>query len=163
MGLTKYQQTKCLEILDKLISWPICSPFIELVDPERDGAPGYFDVIKHPMALNEVKKKLNGNEYNTLKDWETDVNLIWENARVYNGDDTLFAHMAMEAKLWFDNKMKKFPSTPEEEWTRKMQKTVKKLQDVLNHPPTELDPTGKLSIGAEIGDDEAEVKTESNE
>ena len=71
--------------------------------------------------------------------------------------------MAMEAKLWFDNKMKKFPSTPEEEWTRKMQKTVKKLQDVLNHPPTELDPTGKLSIGAEISDDEAEVKTESNE
>ena len=163
MGLTKYQQSKCLEIIEKLISWPICSPFIELVDPDRDGAPDYFDIIKQPMALNEVKKKLNGNDYATLKDWETDVNLIWENAKTYNGEETLFAHMAMEAKLWFEKKMKKFPSTPEEEWTRKIQKTVKKLLDVLSHPPPELDPNGKLSIGAELSEEEAETKADSNE
>lgn len=151
--LTKFQQTKCLEMTEKLISWPICSPFIEMVDPERDGAPDYFDYIKEPMALAEVKRKLNNNKYDTVQAWEHDINLIWDNAKLYNGDDTLFAHMAMEAALWFKEKMKRFPSTPEEAWTGKIQRTTKKLLEVLSHPPTELDPSGKLSATAESDDD----------
>lgn len=142
-----------MEITEKLIAWPICSPFIEMVDPERDGAPDYFDYIKEPMALNEVKKKLQNNKYDTIQAWERDVNLIWENAKTYNGDDTLFTHMAMEAALWFKEKMKRFPSTQEEEWTSKIQRTTRKLLEVLSHPPTELDPNGKLSAAAESDDD----------
>jgi len=134
-----------------------------MVDPVRDGAPDYLEIIQQPMALNEVKKKLNNNEYNTLKEWETDVNLIWDNAKTYNGEDTLFTHMAMEAKLWFSGKIKSFPSTPEEEWTRKIQKTAKRLYDVLSHPPTELDPSGKLSTGADMSKEDTDSKTETNE
>ena len=152
--LSKFQQTKCLEITDKLINWPICSPFIEMVDPERDGAPDYFDYIKEPMALNEVKKKLTSNQYDSIASWERDVNLIWQNAKTYNGEDTLFAHMAMEASLWFNQKMKRFPSTQEEDWTGKIQRTAKKLLEVLSHPPAELDPSGKLSTNADSGDEE---------
>jgi hypothetical protein len=152
--LTKFQQTKCLEITDKLINWPICSPFVEMVDPDRDGAPDYFEYIKEPMALNEVKRKLTANEYDSVQTWERDVNLIWKNAKTYNGDDTLFTHMAMEASLWFNQKMKRFPSTQEEDWTGKIQRTTKKLLDVLSHPPAELDPSGKLAATAESGDDE---------
>lgn len=159
MGLTKFQQTKCLQIVEKLIAWPICSPFIEMVDPERDGAPDYLDYIKEPMALTEVRRKLVANAYESIKDWERDVNLIWENAKTYNGEDTLFTHMAMEAALWFTDKMKKFPSTQEEEWTGKIQRTTKKLLDVLSHPPAELDPNGKLSQGI---DDSATTEDEKN-
>lgn len=162
-GLTKFQQNKCLEIIAKLINWPICSPFVEMVDPEKDGAPDYLEVIKNPMALNEVKKKLNSNSYANLQEWKDDVNLIWENAKTYNGEDTLFTHMAMEAKLWFQHKMDSFPSTPEEEWTRKIQKTAKKLYEVLSHPPAELDPTGKLSNGSNLSDEEGENKSETND
>ena len=151
--LSKFKQSKCLEITDKLISWPICLPFIEMVDPERDGAPDYFDYIKNPMALDEVKKKLNNNEYESVQAWEHDVNLIWENAKKYNGEDTLFTHMAMEAALWFKDKMKRFPSTQEEDWTAKIQRTTKKLLEVLSHPPAELDPNGKLSTTAESDED----------
>lgn len=150
--VTKFQQTKCLEITDKLINWPICSPFVEMVDPERDGAPDYFEYIKEPMALNEVKRKLTANEYDSVQSWERDVNLIWKNAKTYNGDDTLFTHMAMEAALWFGQKMKRFPSTQEEDWTGKIQRTTKKLLDILSHPPAELDPSGKLAATAESGD-----------
>ena len=151
MSLSKFQQTKCLQIIDKLISWPICSPFVDLVDPERDGAPDYLEIIKNPMALREVQRKLNEGAYSNLDAFKADVNLIWENAKTYNGDDTLFTHMAMEAKLWFSKKMNDFPSTQEEEWTRKIQKTTKKLLEVLEHPPAELDPTGKLTASGEDG------------
>jgi hypothetical protein len=152
--LTKFQQTKCLEITEKLINWPICSPFIEMVDPERDGAPDYLDIIAEPMALAEVKRKLTGNDYESVQAWERDVNLIWSNAKAYNGEDTLFTHMAMEAALWFTQKMKRFPSTQEEDWTGKIQRTAKKLFDVLSHPPAELDPSGKLSGAADSADEE---------
>lgn len=156
--LTKFQHTKCLEITEKLINWPICSPFVEKVDPERDGAPDYYDVIKKPMHLNEVKRKIIANEYETVSDWENDVNLIWSNAKTYNGEETLFTHMAMEAALWFSNKMKRFPSTQEEDWTGKIQRTTKKLLDVLSHPPTELDPSGKLAANAD-GENDARSNT----
>jgi len=145
MPLSKFQLSKCLEIIEKLIAWPICSPFIEMVDPERDGAPDYLEKISEPMALNEVKRKLNNNSYDSIQDWKRDVNLIWQNAKTYNGEDTLFAHMAMEASLWFNEKMNRFPTTAEEEWTGKIQRTTKKLLDVLSHPPAELDPQGKLT------------------
>jgi hypothetical protein len=146
--LPKFQQAKCLELTEKMINWPICSPFVELVDPVRDYAPEYFDIIKEPMALNEVKRKLTANEYDTVQAWERDVNLIWKNAKTYNGEKTLFTHMATEASLWFNQKMKRFPSTQEEDWVGRIQRASRRLVAVLSHPPTELDPNGKLSAMA---------------
>jgi hypothetical protein len=125
-----------------------------MVDPDRDGAPDYYEIIKEPMALAEVKRKLNANEYDSIQSWEHDVNLIWKNARTYNGEDTLFTHMAGEASLWFTQKMKRFPSTQEEEWTGKIQRTAKKMFEVLSHPPSELDPSGKLSANVDSGDED---------
>jgi hypothetical protein len=131
-----------------------------MVDPDRDGAPDYFTIIKEPMALEEVKRKLVGNEYDSVQTWERDVNLIWTNAKTYNGEDTLFTHMAMEGQLWFSQKMKRFPSTQEEDWTGRIQRTAKKLLDVLSHPPAELDPNGKLSTVGDSGDEENRAKDE---
>jgi hypothetical protein len=62
--------------------------------------------------------------------------------------------MANEAALWFKRKLKKLPSTQEEDWAIKIQRTAKKLLEVLSHPPTELDPSGKLSANTESGDEE---------
>lgn len=160
MGLSKFQQAKCQAIIDKLIAWPICSPFIEMVDPERDGAPDYLDFIKEPMSLAEVKRKLHHDEYESVKDWERDVLLIWSNARTYNGEDTLFTYMAMEADMWFRSKMKRFPSTNEEEWTGKIQRTAKKLYEVMAHPPPELDPTGKMKIETSDNEEENNISVE---
>ncbi|EAY22375.1 Bromodomain containing protein [Trichomonas vaginalis G3] len=145
MTLTKFQVDKCAKLIEKLLAKPICLPFIDLVDPDKDGAPDYLQIIKEPMSLHEVQKKLKNNSYSTIDQFVRDVNLIWSNAKEYNGADTLFSHMAMEAKIWFDGKMKQFSNTPEEEWTRKIQRTTQKLLEVLQHPPAELDPSGKLA------------------
>ena len=147
--LSKFQQAKCLEITEKLINWPICNPFVEKVDPERDGAPDYYEVIAEPMALQMVKQNLRDGKYDSIQAWQRDVNLIWDNAQKYNGDDTLYTYMALEARLWFDKQMKRFPSTQEEEWMGKIQRNVKKLCDLFSHPPAELDPKGKLSAPAD--------------
>lgn len=133
---------KCLQITQKMIKWPMCSPFVQMVDPERDGAPNYFDIIKEPMALTKVVSKIQAHEYDSVDDWKRDVNLIWSNARKYNDPDSFFVHMANESSRWFNEKTKDFPATQEEEWTAKMQKTTKKLLHFLSHPPSDIDPSG---------------------
>lgn len=160
MPLTKFQQSKCLEFVDKLIAWPICSPFIEPVDPQRDGAPDYLQIISKPMALTQVRQKLISNEYDSLEDWRADLDLIWENAKTYNGEDTLITHMAMEAKLWLSRKMERFPDNQEHEWITKIQRTSKKLDDILSHPPSELDPTGRFSSNHEQSAEEEKTEKE---
>ena len=137
---------RCSQLLEKLISWSVCFPFIEMVDPEKDGAPDYLDFVKEPMSLNEVKKRLKEGQYTTIDAFKRDVNLIWENAKTYNGDDTLLFYMAMEAKLWFEKKMKKIEIPSEVEWTEKFQKTTRVLYNMLAHPPKEIDPNGNLEI-----------------
>lgn len=143
--MNDFQKAKCLKIVDKLIKNPICSPFVAMVDPIRDGAPNYFDFIKEPMALKEVEKKLKQNEYKNIEGFKRDINLIWQNAITYNGDDTLFAHMAKEASLWFNKKMENFPVSSKQEWFQKVQKVTQEIFDALCHPPSELDINNKLS------------------
>ena len=152
MGLNKFQLTKCLEIIDHLINWSMCTPFVNPSDPEEE--PDYNEIIEKPICLSEIKRKIQSNEYDNLEDFQNDVNLVWTNAKLYNGENTLYSHMAGEAEIWFKKKIAHFPATAEEEWTGKLQRTTKVLIDVLSHPPPELDPTGKLTINSDDGEDE---------
>lgn len=140
MCLSRFQSEKCLELVKKLMSWPICRPFLDPVDPERDNATNYYEIIKNPMTLREVEKKLLNKRYRDISDFRRDVNLIWSNAITYNGDSNIFGHFAMEGKIWFNKKMNRFPTTIEEEWMRKMQKVTRKLHDAIAHPPKAIAP-----------------------
>lgn len=137
-SLSSFQKTKCLEIIDKLINWPICSPFIHDVDPNNDGAPDYLNVVKEPMSLTKVKEKLQHGEYKDLDQWKNDVNLIWTNAEEYNGPDGLFTHMAKEAELKFKKKCDRFPKDPEHEWYDRLKRTINKLREIVESPPPEV-------------------------
>ncbi|KAH0793171.1 Bromodomain containing protein [Histomonas meleagridis] len=127
----------------------LCKPFIDKVDPDRDGAKGYFDIIKSPMDLTTIKKKLSGNKYASIEEWKHDVNQIWENAMVYNDEGTLLYLIAKEMKLWFNRKYIKIPINKDEDWILSLTKTSKKLYDLsllppstiaTFHPPTALPP-----------------------
>ena len=155
--MNNYEKDRCMKIINKLISFPICYPFLEMIDPVRDGAPDYFEFVKEPMALAEVKRKLARDNYKTIDDFKRDVNLIWSNAVTYNGEGTI-TDMALEAKYWFEKKMKKFPSSSAEEWTRKIQKTTRRFYKVLAHPPPELDPSGHLMIHMPSDDDNIDLE-----
>lgn len=125
------------------MSLDICKYFIEMVDPEKDQAPGYYEIITEAMALGEVKRRLETGEYQDLAQFKRDVNLIWQNAVEYNGADSFFADMAKEASLWFSRKMKHFPSSSTEEWFWKVQRTIRDFHETLSHPPAELDSSQK--------------------
>ena len=149
MPLNDFQRERCVKIIDQLISFPICVPFVEMVDPDRDGAPDYYQRIDEPMALQEVKRRLLGGKYDDIDGFKHDVNLIWENSVTYNGEDSIFGIMAREAQLWFRKKMDRFSDSAKEDWLRRVRKAALELVDTLNNTPAELDPSAKAAQGKE--------------
>lgn len=142
--MNKFQLSQCDRIIDKLIDSPLCTPFIHLVDPIADGAPDYNEIVKQPMALEVIKRKIQSKDYKTMDDFKQDVNLIWSNAVAYNGEDTIYSYMAKESKIWFNEMVNRFTDSQETDWTRKLQSTIIKLNKLLSNPPEECDPNGLI-------------------
>ena len=63
---------------------PEASPFRTPVDPTALGIPDYFDIIKKPMDMSQIKRKLDVGNYTDPWQFVTDVYLMFENAWTYN-------------------------------------------------------------------------------
>uniref|UniRef100_A0A7N6BQ04 Protein polybromo-1 n=1 Tax=Anabas testudineus TaxID=64144 RepID=A0A7N6BQ04_ANATE len=57
-------------------------PFQQL--PSRKEYPDYYQQIKQPIALNQIRAKMKNGEYETVEQIEADLNLMFENAKRYN-------------------------------------------------------------------------------
>ena len=63
---------------------PEAVPFRTPVDPQALGIPDYFDIIKKPMDMSQIKRKLDIGSYTDPWQFVTDVYLMFENAWTYN-------------------------------------------------------------------------------
>jgi len=85
---------KCLPIVQQLIDDPYGWVFRDAVDPVVFGLPDYFEVVKNPMHLLLVKKKLENAVYTDMASFERDVKLVFENAILYNGEESEVGQLA---------------------------------------------------------------------
>ncbi|XP_073448547.1 protein polybromo-1 isoform X15 [Aquarana catesbeiana] len=60
----------------------IAEPFFQL--PSKKKYPDYFQQIKNPISLHQIRNKLKNQEYESLDHLETDLNMMFENAKRYN-------------------------------------------------------------------------------
>ncbi|XP_032996604.1 protein polybromo-1 isoform X14 [Lacerta agilis] len=60
----------------------ISEPFFHL--PSKKKYPDYYQQIKLPISLQQIRTKLKNHEYETLDHLECDLNLMFENAKRYN-------------------------------------------------------------------------------
>ena len=108
-------KSKCIDVLKGLQThqhgWVFNCP----VDPVELGLPDYFDIVKKPMDLGTIQKKLDSGAYHIFKDFETDVNLTFDNAMTYNDNGSVVHGMAKELKEKFDADMAKLMAQLEEE------------------------------------------------
>ena len=65
----------------------IIDPFIKLVPKAQ--YPDYYIIIKNPISMDIVKKKINKEEYHSLKEFLDDIRLLCTNARIYNEDGSV--------------------------------------------------------------------------
>uniref|UniRef100_V5EQ49 Bromo domain-containing protein n=1 Tax=Kalmanozyma brasiliensis (strain GHG001) TaxID=1365824 RepID=V5EQ49_KALBG len=79
-----------MEAIDPTDGAPLHEYFLEL--PDANDYPDYFDLIKRPMALDQIQAKLDDTtptgRYATLPDIKHDFETICNNAKRYNQRDT---------------------------------------------------------------------------
>lgn len=68
--------------------------FAEPVDPVSLGIPTYYQVIKEPMDLRTVQRKLDSQELSSPEEFARLVRLVFENAITFNVDPTHSVHQA---------------------------------------------------------------------
>ncbi|XP_016107391.1 protein polybromo-1-like [Sinocyclocheilus grahami] len=60
----------------------LAEPFFQL--PSRKDYPNYFQQISHPISLQQIRSKMKSSEYESVEQIDTDLNLMFENAKRYN-------------------------------------------------------------------------------
>lgn len=80
-------RTRCSPVLKKLMDAEYGWIFKQPVDPVELNLPDYFDVVKKPMDLGTVKKKLDNSVYRDVDEFIGDVRLVFDNAMLYNGKE----------------------------------------------------------------------------
>ncbi|KAI9095222.1 hypothetical protein DFS34DRAFT_627114 [Phlyctochytrium arcticum] len=80
-------------VFDRIRSWDEKAYFAEPVTDEL--APDYSTFVKTPMDFRTMAQKLEVHAYKDFNSFKTDVELIWQNCKLYNKPDTpywKFAH-----------------------------------------------------------------------
>jgi len=108
-------KAKCGELLRGLQSHTHGWVFNTPVDPEELGLPDYFQIIKKPMDLGTIGKKLEGGAYHSIEEFASDVHLTFDNAMRYNEDGSVVHGMAKELKVKFQEDHEKFLAALEQE------------------------------------------------
>eukprot|EP00831_Metopus_contortus_P049723 TRINITY_DN4130_c0_g1_i4.p1 TRINITY_DN4130_c0_g1~~TRINITY_DN4130_c0_g1_i4.p1 ORF type:complete len:467 (-),score=54.60 TRINITY_DN4130_c0_g1_i4:135-1535(-) len=75
--------------------------FHEPVNPELLHIPDYYNIIKFPMDLGTIKKKLANCAYASAKDFIHDVELVFSNCTKYNGEVSDFGLLAKRIREEF--------------------------------------------------------------
>lgn len=83
-------------ILDQLESKDTTEIFLEPVD--TTDVADYLDVIKNPIDLGTMRKKLKQGEYSTLEELEDDFDLMCRNCLTYNNKETIFYRAGVRMK-----------------------------------------------------------------
>ena len=86
--------TRLTLIMHRFHSSFLSEPFREAVDWKALGLFDYPQIIKHPMDLGTVKRKINEGKYKSLHEAGDDVRQIWKNCMTYNADGSDFYNLA---------------------------------------------------------------------
>lgn len=105
----------CNEILKELFGkkhsgygWPFYKP----VDAKMLGLHDYHDIIKKPMDLGTVKRKMDERVYKTAAEFEADVRLIFTNCYKYNPPDHDVVMMGRKLQDVFEMRFANIPEEP---------------------------------------------------
>ncbi|XP_014330109.1 bromodomain-containing protein 3-like [Xiphophorus maculatus] len=106
----------CNNILKEMLSkrhyayaWPFYTP----VDAVALGLHDYHDIIKQPMDLSTIKKKMDQQEYGGAKEFAADVRLMFSNCYRYNPPSHDVVYMAKKLQEVFEARYMNIPQKPE--------------------------------------------------
>ncbi|CAL2030882.1 unnamed protein product [Caenorhabditis brenneri] len=101
--LTRGDYSFVMELLELLLEHRMSTPFRNPIDCNE--CPDYDKVIKKPMDLTTISRKVEQTEYLFLGEFVNDVNLMFENAKTYNPKDNAVFKCAETMQEVFDKKL----------------------------------------------------------
>ncbi|CAH1756149.1 4058_t:CDS:10 [Entrophospora sp. SA101] len=84
---------KLLESINKKDTYGF---FLEPVDTSV--VTDYLDVIEKPMDFGTMRQKIEKNEYKTIDEFKTDLDLVIKNCKIYNAPNTIYYKSA--ERIW---------------------------------------------------------------
>ncbi|CAI6343931.1 unnamed protein product [Macrosiphum euphorbiae] len=91
------------KVLQFIKSNEFSEPFLNPVDKD---VPGYYDIIKYPMDLSTIGKRLASGYYSSRKLFIADMRRIVTNCKTFNPEHSYWANCAVELEKLFQIKMK---------------------------------------------------------
>lgn len=117
-------------------------PFHQPVDAQKLNLPDYYKIIKHPMDMGTIKKRLESNFYRSAQDCIKDFNQMFTNCYTYNkpGEDIVIMCQALEKVF-----LSKLAAMPSEE--RELTPPGKKIKPPkpTSQPSTPASATGSTT------------------
>ncbi|CAO3612397.1 unnamed protein product [Mucor hiemalis] len=109
------QMKFCLQTLKELKKTKyrdINYPFLQPVDVVALNIPDYVNIVKHPMDLATIERKLTEGDYEQPEQFEQDIRLMFNNCYLYNPPTLPVHKMGRELEKAFDEKWAQKPDTP---------------------------------------------------
>ncbi|KAK1940619.1 Histone acetyltransferase [Phytophthora citrophthora] len=98
-------KSRLMPLLQKLMDSEYGWTFNNPVDPVQWNIPDYFDIIKCPMDLGTIKKRLENEHYNSVEAFAGDVRLVFENCIAYNSSTNKFNIAAKQLLASFNKSL----------------------------------------------------------
>jgi len=119
--LNPEDQRRC----ERLLLYIFCHELsVGFREPVPSSVPNYYRIIKKPMDLKKVKKKLqlrSSQYYQSIQEFVSDMRLVFKNCAKYNEAGSEMAISGKAVSLYFEEKLheifpgQSFPETPETE------------------------------------------------
>lgn len=107
----------CSNILKELLHkkhFEIAMPFYDPVDAEMLGLRDYHEIIKHPMDLSTIKRKMDNRDYKNPDQFAADVRLMFSNSYKYNPVDHEVNKCGRKLQDVFELKFARLPEGSDE-------------------------------------------------
>ncbi|KAJ1938183.1 ATP-dependent DNA helicase Snf21, partial [Linderina macrospora] len=82
-----------------------CDLFLEV--PSKRDYPDYYVIIRHPIAMKNVRKKVKSASYLAVEDFHKDWKLMFDNARTYNEEGSMVYEDACEMQKALEDTLEK--------------------------------------------------------
>ncbi|KAL9546571.1 hypothetical protein MBANPS3_006606 [Mucor bainieri] len=108
-NMTRDQIKYCGAIMRNLKKHRDAAPFLHPVDYVKLNVPDYPKVIKYPMDLTTVDKKLNSGEYDNVEDFISDIRLVFMNCYKFNGPEAMISMLCQNVETAFEKSLRQMP------------------------------------------------------
>lgn len=136
MSLSADLKEKVMEVMQKINRRAVARMFQQAVDPERDNCPDYFSIVERPMDLGTVMRKLNTNQYKSVAEWKSDMNLIWSNSMLYNPKPSILYLITKDLSDLFHTLTQCLSDSPSNDWNSTLQALGNEMNQVMKEMPS---------------------------